>query len=243
MDSRDKASIECLRGLSKEYPRWGYRRIRILAASKGHPIGIKRAHRLWKEAALQVPKKRTRKRVASTRPRPSPATGANQVWAYDFIFDACANGQKLKCLTVVDEWTREALAIDVAGSIRSKRVIEVLARLISQRGAPAILRSDNGQEFISSAIVKWLDEADIETAYIAPGKPWQNGINESFNGKFRDECLNLEWFRTREEARVLIEAYRKTYNEIRPHSSLGYLTPTAFMLSNNESLVTEVSVR
>ena len=137
--------------------------------------------------------------MAASRPRPHPATGPNQVWAYDFVFDACANGQRLKCLTIIDEWTHEALAIDVAGSIRSDRVIAVLSRLVSVRGAPRFLRSDNGPEFVSGAVLAWLTESGIDTAHIAPGKPWQNGTNESFNRRFRDECLNLEWFRSRRE--------------------------------------------
>ena len=149
-------------------------------------------------------------------------------WAYDFVFDGCANGQKLKCLTVIDEYTRECLAIDVAGSIRSKRVIEVLGRLISLHGAPAILRSDNGPEFVSLSILRWLIDNRIDTALIEPGKPWQNGTNESFNGKFRDECLSMEWFRSRAEARVLIEVWRRHYNTVRPHSSLAKMTPQAF---------------
>ena len=144
------------------------------------------------------------------------------------MFDACANGQQLKCLTVIDEFTRECLAIDVAGSIRSKRVIEVLARLISIHGAPCRLRSDNGSEFVSHAILEWLAKEHIETALIDPGKPWQNGDNESFNGKFRDECLNMEWFRSRREALVLIEIWRRHYNAVRPHSSLDYRTPLEF---------------
>jgi transposase InsO family protein len=146
---------------------------------------------------------------------PLPATRANQVWAYDFVFDSCANGQQLKCLTVIDEWTRECLAIDVAGGIRSRRVIEVLARLVSVRGAPAFIRSDNGPEFVSAAILRWLTEHGIHTAHIAPGKPWENGSDESFNGRFRDECLNQEWFRNRREARAVIENWRQHYNEVR----------------------------
>lgn len=153
---------------------------------------------------------------------------ANQVWAYDFVFDACANGQQLKCLTVIDEFTRESLAIDVSGSIRSGRVIEVLSRLISERGEPAVLRSDNGPEFVSKALLRWAVTNRLETALIEPGKPWQNGTNESFNGKFRDECLSMEWFRTRNEAKVVIEEWRRHYNEVRPHSSLGQQTPAAF---------------
>lgn len=144
------------------------------------------------------------------------------------MHDACANGQKLKCLTLIDEFTHESLAIDVAGSLRSGRVIEVLTRLISARGTPMFLRSDNGPEFVSHAILSWLAEAKIETALIDPGKPWQNGDNESFNGKFRDECLSMEWFRSRKEAAVLIEIWRRHYNEVRPHSSLDYRTPIEF---------------
>jgi putative transposase len=150
------------------------------------------------------------------------------MWAYDFVFDACANGQQLKCLTVIDEFTRESLAIDVAGSIRSTRVIEVLEKLISVHGAPKYLRSDNGSEFLSRAILRWLAHQNIETALVDPGKPWQNGTNESFNGKFRDECLSMEWFRNRVDAKIVIENWRRHYNEVRPHSSLGQLTPVQF---------------
>jgi len=131
---------------------------------------------------------------------------------------------------VVDEFTRECLAIDVAGSIRSNRVIEVLTRLVSLHGAPAALRSDNGPEFVSRAILEWLAKSGIHTAHIDPGKPWQNGTDESFKGKFRDECLSLEWFRSREEARVVIEQWRRHYNQVRPHSSHDYLTSVEFKL-------------
>jgi putative transposase len=134
----------------------------------------------------------------------------------------------LKCLTVIDEHTRESLAIDVAGSIQSGRLIEVLTRLVSQHGAPKYLRSDNGPEFVSKAVLKWLVQSNIDTALIDPGKPWQNGADESFNGKFRDECLSLEWFRNRTEAKIVIENWRRHYNEVRPHSSLSYQTPIEF---------------
>jgi putative transposase len=144
------------------------------------------------------------------------------------VFDWCANGQKLKCLTVTDEWTKEGLAIEVDGRIRSQRVIEVLARLIGERGAPLYLRSDNGPEFVSRALLKWIVDQGIATALIDPGKPWQNGTAESFNGKFRDECLSLEWFRSRSEAKAVIETWRRHYNEVRPHSSMGYQTPAEF---------------
>jgi putative transposase len=150
-----------------------------------------------------------------------PAAAANNVWAYDFVFDTCADGQTLKCLTVVDEWTRECLAIDVAGGIRSGRVIEVLTQLVSVHGAPRYLRSDNGPEFVATAILRWLRDAAIDTALIDPGKPWQNATDESFNGKLRDECLSLQWFRNRIDARITIDQWRRHYNEMRPHSSLA----------------------
>lgn len=235
MAAKDKPVIAKMRELSAQYPRWGYRRIRVMLGREGMEMSNGRALRLWRAAGLQVPRKRPRRRVASSRPRPEPATGPNHVWAYDFVFDACANGQKLKCLTVVDEWTREALCIEVAGSIRSNRVLDVLSKLISVRGAPKYIRSDNGPEFVSLAVLGWLDREGIDTAFIAPGKPWQNGTNESFNGKFRDECLNMEYFRNRAEARVVIEDWRVEYNRVRPHSSIGYMTPEAFRRRELES--------
>lgn len=231
---KDAPVIAVMRELSAQYPRFGYRRIGVYLERAGHVMSWDRTHRLWKLAGLQVPRKRPRKRIASQRPRPLPATGPNQMWAYDFVFDACANGQQLKCLTIIDEWTRESLEIDVQGSIRSGRVIEVLSRLISIHGAPRYLRSDNGPEFVSRAVLKWLHKAGIDTALIDPGKPWQNGSDESFNGKFRDECLSMEWFRTRAEAKVVIEQWRQHYNVDRPHSSLGYLTPLTFKQQSQE---------
>ena len=227
--ARDAPVVDAMGELARQYPRYGYRRIQVFLARQGHEMSADRAYRLWREAGLQVPRRRPRRRVASARPRPLPASAANQVWAYDFVFDRCANGQQLKCLTVVDEWTRECLAIEVSGSIRSRQVIDLLARLISVRGAPRHLRSDNGPEFVSRAILRWLHASQIDTAPIDPGKPWQNGTNESFNDKFRDECLSLEWFRSRAEAKVLIEIWRRHYNEVRPHSSLGQLTPREFI--------------
>ena len=167
---RDAPVLAAMRELAGQYPRYGYRRIQVFLARRGLTMSADRAYRLWKKAGLQVPRRRPRRRVATGRPRPLPATGANQVWAYDFVFDACANGQQLKCLTVIDEFTRECLAIDVAGSLRSGRVIEVLSKLVSVRGAPAHLRSDNGPEFVSRAVLRWLQQVEIETAAIDPGK-------------------------------------------------------------------------
>jgi putative transposase len=225
---KDAPVLEAMHELAGQYPRYGYRRIQVFLERRGIKIGVDRTHRLWRLAKLQVPRKRPRRRVATNRPRPLAPEQAQQVWAYDFVFDGCGNGQQLKCLTVVDEYTRECLAIDVKGSIRSRQVIEVLSRLVSTHGSPRYLRSDNGPEFVSRAVLQWLTTASIDTAYIDPGKPWQNGSNESFNGKFRDECLSLEWFPDRINAKITIEDWRKHYNEVRPHSSLGNKTPLEF---------------
>ena len=225
---RDAPALQTMRALAGQYPRYGYRRMRIFLQRAGHAMSVDRTHRLWRQAGLQVPRRRPRRRVATGRPRPVPATGAHHVWAYDFVFDTCAQGQQLKCLTVIDAWTRECLAIDVAGGIRSGRVIEVLAQRISMHGPPRYLRSDNGPEFVACAILRWVHEAGIEMALIDPGKPWQNGADESFNGTLRDEHWTLQWFRNRIDARVGIEQWRRHYNEVRPHASLGYLTPLEF---------------
>jgi putative transposase len=224
LDLKDAPVIDRMAELAQENPRYGYRRVRVLLGREGQAMSPRRAYRLWHKAGLKVPKKR-RRRVPTRTTRPTPPTGANHVWCYDFVFDACANGQAIKCLTVVDEYTRECLAIDVAPSIRSERVIEVLSRLITVHGAPAFVRSDNGPEFVAQAVQDWFKEEGVSTAYSAPGKPWQNGLNESFNGKLRDECLDTEWFPNRREAVVVIEEFRKHYNQVRPHSSLGYRTP------------------
>lgn len=225
---RDAPVLQVMRDLAGQYPRYGYRKIRIFLARQGYVMSAERTYRLWRQAGLQVPKRRPRRRVATSRPRPLPPTGRNEVWAYDFVFDTCANNQSLKCLTIVDEFTRECLAIDVAGSIRSGRVIEVLTQLVSVHGAPRYLRSDNGPEFVATAVLRWVQTVAIETVFIDPGKPWQNGTDESFNGKFRNECLTLEWFRNRLDAKVSIERWRQHYNEERPHMSLGDLTPAEF---------------
>jgi putative transposase len=143
LDMKDAAVLAAMRELALQYPRFGYRRILVFLKRRGFVLGPDRAHRIWRSAGLQVPRRRPRRRIATGRPRPVPATGANHVWAYDFVFDTCANGQQLKCLTIIDEYTRECIAIDVAGGIRSRRVIEVLAQLVVTHGAPAYLRSDN----------------------------------------------------------------------------------------------------
>lgn len=227
MKLKDAPVIDAMKRLSAKHPRFGARRIRILLDREGITLGKERCARIWSEAQLQVPKKK-RRRVKRQPFETLSATRRNAVWSYDFVYDACANGQKLKCLTVIDEYTRECLAIEVAGSIRSYKVIEVLSRLMSAHGIPRCLRSDNGPEFVSTALLQWINDEKLELMLIEPGKPWQNGTNESFNGKFRDECLSAEWFRNRLEAKVVIEDWRMHYNHERPHSSLDYKTPAEF---------------
>lgn len=227
MPVKDEVVVQAMQKLSGQYPRFGYRRIKILLSREGLPMSMERCARIWSQAGFQVPKKK-RRRISRESAQPMKATCPNAVWSYDFVHDACANGQKLKCLTVIDEYTRECLAIEVASAIRSHQVIEVLTRLMSIHGVPACLRSDNGPEFVSTALLQWVNTESMGLLLIEPGKPWQNGTNESFNGKFRDECLSAEWFRNRLEARVIIEDWRNHYNKVRPHSSLGYKTPQEF---------------
>ncbi len=236
MPMKDAPVIEGMRLLSGQFPRFGARRIRILLARQGTVMGKERCSRIWANAGLQVPKKRRRK-ISGRVNRPMTPHAPNMVWSYDFVHDVCANGQKLKCLTVIDEFTRECLALEVAGSIRSNRVIEVLTRLMSLHGVPQYLRSDNGPEFVSTPLLNWVNNVKLDLLLIEPGKPWQNGANESFNGKFRDECLSAEWFRNRLEAKVVIEDWRQHYNGERPHSSLQYKTPNEFKLSLGMKLI------
>jgi putative transposase len=228
MATKDEPITAAMRELSGQYPRFEYRRIQVFLQRRGLPMSAHRAYRIWSAEGLQVPKKRRRRRIACSRPRPVTATAENRVWASDFVFDACANGQQLKCLTVIDEYTRESLAIDVSGSIRSSRVIKVLAKLVSVHSAPKILRSDHGTEFVSKAVLKWLSEENIDTTFIEPDKSWQTGYNESFNGKFLDECLSMECFKNRIDAKMVIKVWRQHYNQVRPHSSLESLTPHEF---------------
>jgi putative transposase len=229
---------EQLRDLAQKHPRYGYRRIWALVRRE-QVVNKKRIHRLWKRSRLQVgkhPRKR-RRRLAPGDAIPVKAAYRGHVWTYDFVHDHCLNGTPLKVLTVIDEFTREGLAIAVATSMPSERVRAVLAGLFVQHGAPTYLRSDNGPEFIAQALRAWLAHQHTATLYIDPGCPWQNGYGESVGGTVRDECLNLYAFASVVEARVILERYRREYNEERPHSSLGYRTPAQFKRdwSNNQS--------
>lgn len=206
-------------------------------------VNLKRIYRLWRQEKLNLPKKRPPKtRAKSTVGIVPKATRANQIWTYDFVFDQSLSGKSLKMLTLIDEFTRECLAVEAGVSIKSERVRQILEKVCLGRGKPELMRSDNGSEFIGQAVGGWLQENGIKPLFIEPGKPWQNGRGESFNGKLRDECLSREWFSSVKEAQVVIDGWRKFYNEERPHSSLGYLTPGEFKsrMENNQSLAIQL---
>lgn len=223
MPAKDRPLADELRALARKHPRQGYRMMRNQLSK---PASYSRVYRVWKQNGLCLPRRRPRKRIRGGGHRWMSAINPNAVWAYDFAHDECANGQKLKCLVVVDEWTHESLAIHVGARIRSADVIEVLSRLFSIYGRPAFLRSDNGPEFVAKAVQRWLRDHGVTTSYIEPGKPWQNGVAESFVNRFRDDCLGIEWFNNRLEAKVIIENWRCAYNHQRPHSSNNYMTPS-----------------
>jgi putative transposase len=229
---RDQATAQMLQRLAARHPRYGYRRIWALVRREGQVVNRKRVERLWRTLRLQQPPRPPTRR----RARPTPdaarthATYPGHVWSYDFVQDACMNGTRLRLLPVLDEFTRECLAIHVATSIPAAQVRHVLAGLFASvaTGSPACLRSDNGPEFIAEQVRTWLAEQHTTTLYIQPGHPWENGITERFNGTLRDECLNQYAFASLAEARRLVERFRHEYNDVRPHSELGYRTPTQF---------------
>ena len=219
-------TVTQMQSLAAQNPRYGYRRMHTLLNQTEH-INHKRLTRLWRKHRLQVPRV-VRKRLRRERPARLQAAYPSHIWAYNFVEDALADGRKLYILTVMDEFTREGLALEAALATSAERVIGVLAALVAQHGAPGYLRSDNGAEFVARAVQVWLAESGVQTLYIEPGKPWQNGKEERFNGTVRDECLNLYVFSSLAEAHVRLSAFRQHYNSQRPHSRLRYLTPLAF---------------
>ena len=218
----DQTLAERLLAASPQVPRFGYRR---MAAWLG--VGEARVRRLWRSLGLNIPRRRPRRRRSGSDIRLPGAVRPNAVWSYDFVHDQMVDGRSLKLLCVIDEYTRECLAIEVGASLRAQDVVLTLSRLMRLYGKPAFVRSDNGAEFTAAKVMRWLRDAAIGPAFIAPGSPWQNGFVESFNGKLRDELLNREWFRSRAEAKVLIERWRQFYNERRPHSAHGYKPPAS----------------
>ncbi len=219
--ARDAQALTAMQPVMTQHPRFGYRRVAVLAQ-----LSFKRAWRLWKQRGFTVQPARARRPRAIRRDdRPQQATHRNHVWTYDILFDRLADGRLFKTLSILDEFTRECLAIHVAPSIRAQDVIAILQHTMQQQGRPQFLRSDNGSEFTATAVQQWLHNQHVGPCFIAPGHPWQNGFIESFHGKFRDECLNREWFTTGHEAAIVIEHWRKDYNTQRPHSALGYRTP------------------
>jgi putative transposase len=224
----EKVLTEAIIGLASQYGRYGYRRITALLRQDGWEVNHKRVERIWRREGLKVPKKQPKRgRLwfndgSCIRKRPEYR---NHVWAYDFVMDRTHDGRAMKMLTVIDEYTRECLAIKVNWKLKSMDVIETLADLFIMKGVPAYIRSDNGPEFTAKLVREWLERLGSSTLFIEPGSPWENGYNESFNGKFRDELLNGEIFYTLKEAKVLIEQWRRHYNTIRPHSSLNYRPP------------------
>jgi putative transposase len=225
----DTALLTQIQELARQHPRYGYRRISVLMR-RTERVNQKRVRRLWRRHHLQV-RRVGRKRTHRVRPQRLQAAYPGHIWAYDFVEDALADGAKLHILTVMDEFTREGLALDVALTTSAERVIGVLSALVAQHGAPMYLRSDNGAEFVATAVQVWLAQCGVQTLYIDPGKPWQNGKDERFNGTVRDECLNLHVFASVAEACVRLSTFRDQYNTQRPHSRLGYLTPLAFKLA------------
>ena len=214
--------------LASTYGRYGYRRITALLRTEGWIVNHKRVERIWREEGLKVPArqpKRGRLYLNDGSCIRLRSCFKNHVWSYDFVYDRLHNGRKIRMLTVIDEHTRKCLAIRVGTSIKSNNVLDTLSTLFITEGVPDYIRSDNGSEFTAKALREWLESIGVKTAYIEPGSPWENGYNESFNGKLRDELLNTEIFYTLKEAEVLIEQWRRHYNEVRPHSSLGYRPP------------------
>jgi len=214
--------------LASAYGRYGYRRITALLRNEGWIVNHKRVQRIWREESLKVPQKQPKRgrlwlndgSIVRLKP-----LFPKHVWSYDFMQDRTHNGVKFRILNVMDEFTRECLAVRVARSLTSHDVIEVLTDLFIKRGVPVHIRSDNGPEFIAKRVRDWLEKLQVRPLFIEPGSPWENGYIESFNGKMRDELLNLEIFYSLQEAKVLIEIWRRHYNTVRPHSALGYRPP------------------
>lgn len=229
--NKDKALVADMLRLAAKHKRFGYRRITKLLQDEGWQVNPKRVYRLWRQAGLQVKRKPNKKRYlgcSENSVTKKAATRPNEVWTVDFLFDQTERGQRLKIMPVIDEFTRECKAILVSCSITSEDVMKQLNALFAQYGAPANIRCDNGPEYMAKLVERSLKKMGVEPLFIKPGAPWENGYSESFNARLRDELLDRELFSNVLEAQVIIEQWRKYYNEQRPHSSLNYATPSAF---------------
>jgi putative transposase len=224
--SDDTKLVERIKAIAFEKRRYGYRRIHTMLKREGIAVNHKKVYRLYSACGLKVRKRAGRKRALGLRGSHLKATRPNQKWSLDFVHDALANGRKIRLLTIIDEYTRECLKIEVDTSLNGRRVKQALEELIARRGKPEMIMSDNGTEFTSNGMLQWKEERKVNWQYIQPGKPYQNGSIESFNGKLRDECLNENWFLNLKEAQIRIEKWREEYNNTRPHSALGGKTPT-----------------
>ena len=237
----DRKLLQAMRRIADRRPRFGSPRTHRLLQALGWRVNHKRVERIWQEENMQVPhKQHKRRRLPSGGSENSCVRKRTEhkdhVWSYDFVADRLENGRQIRMLVVIDEFTRECLAIEVSRSFTAKQVIEVLRYLFAVRGTPKFVRSDNGPEFVAKELRKWLDQADVKTLFITPGSPWENGYVESFNGKLRDELLNQELFLSLEEARWVVDRWRLDYNHHRPHSALDYQTPAAFAASRLASV-------
>lgn len=231
----EAALLRAIRRLARRHPRYGYRRIHARLHKQGWAVNLKRVRRLWNELGLRRPIRLRKARKLGPKPGSSanscvnqPARFKNDVWTYDFIADRTRDGRTLKWLSLVDEYTRECLALEAATAVTGSDVRRILARVMGRRGAPTRLRSDNGGEFICAALVNWLPQAGAEAIPVAPASPWENGYIESFHSRLRDEFLEREEFETVQDARWKGRWWRREYNTVRPHSSLGYRTPKEF---------------
>lgn len=229
-----------LRELADERKRWGYRRLHYLLRREGFLINHKRTERLYREENLMIRIKRRRKIAANTRVAPPKLERRNQCWAMDFMSDNLYNGRRFRVLNVLDSYSRDYLGFEVNTSINGTRVCAVLDRLVWFKGKPEMITVDNGPEFIGKALDAWAHDQQVKLVFNRPGKPVDNAYIESFNGRLRDECLNVNWFLSLEHARELIGRWQDDYNAIRPHSSLGQLTPAAFLVQQTDLFQEEV---
>ncbi len=236
----DRLLVKRMEELGRKYPWYGYRRIWKLLVREGWRVNRKRVHRLWKEAGWQIrtkPKKKRRLGSSENASTLHRAQHRGHVWSYDFVFDRTEDGRQLKLLPILDEYTRECLALEVDRSITGEDVVDTLAYLFEVHGEPEFIRSDNGPEFVSEAVRSWLKASGVRTLFIEPGSPWENPYSESFNSRLRDEFLDREIFTSVTEAEILAEQHRVYHNLDRPHSSLGYLTPAEFATSLAEPVL------